>query len=730
MIAPEEIDDLPQSMREAARWLVWKEIPVPGKKPRKVPFYANGKPRHGVLDTPEDWAQLAPFDQALAALRSEQYTGLGFALGPDGTGNHWQGIDLDGVAAHPGLKLIADDLPGYTETSPSGQGVHAIGYGRRFPPLGSNGTGIEAYSSGRYFTVTGAEAGVSLPECLADFVDRVLKPKHTVAAATIHSAEVVDLLPAVTLAELRSALAAMRSDDRDLWVANGQRLKRLGESGRALWIEWSQQSDKFDPADAARVWDSFTADRTGHQAIFADAQRRGWINPLSGSVPTPAQPVAPSSLLTTLTNQLTPFTGDELAAAAIPHPHAFMSPDGRTGLFPVGEVTVIGAPGREGKTSAVMAIAVHYSLGWSLGGMAPLEVQSCLIYSAEDDRAQYARKAAAQHSKLSADNAERFRKNLIVPELHGPELAAWREIVRMEARQPVRGLIVEPLIEAILALKTAECPLGLVIFETASTLSDAEEDNPGHKTMIGALKHLAKSTGVAVILVHHTSQAAANNLPDLNISEADIRGGTTLVNNARQTHLLVNLASTRDPFPDGDARAVLRSLVAPGETERVTGLICLSSSKCAEPTPLFFRWEDTPHYGPRLVEIDPPKAVAGKSWRAMRALLAGAKAEARADKKAEAGQANVRLVVGAVEAITLAGEQATSSKVSAKCGRSPTWAKPYLTAAVESGELVRSTEQVPRAVGYTDVYRLAGGAHPWQSTPDPTATVDAPWSDK
>lgn len=426
-------------------------------------------------------------------------------------------------------------------------------------------------------------------------------------------------------------------------------------------------------------------------------------------------PAATSSLTDDVAAALTPLSVAEIDAARIPHAHAFLSPDGKTGLFPVGEVSIIGAPGREGKTSVVMVIAMHYALGWGLAGMAPAEVKSVLIYSAEDDREQYGRKAGAQYRHLSPDNAERFRKNLLIPDLHGPGISAWREIVRLEHRQPARGVIVEPLIEAINARADSEFPPGLVIFETASTLSDAEEDNPGHKAMIAALKHIAKRTGVAVVLVHHTSQAAANNLPDLMISEADIRGGTTLVNNARQTHLLVNLASSRDAFPDNDARTLLRTLVAQGETERVTALICLSSSKCAEPAPLFFRWHDTGDYGPRLVEIEPPAAVAGRSWRAVRGLLTGARAEIRADKKAAQGQANVRLCVRAVADLAERGEQPTARKVSVACGRSPTWARPYLDAAVETREVMVVVEPVPGGKGMADVFRPIPEGKPWQA---------------
>lgn len=716
-----QFDDLPAQMREARRWLLWRAIPVPGKKDRKVPFYVSGQPRNGELDTDADRAQLATFVLAVKALGRGNYSGLGFALGPDGTGQCWQGVDLDGLAQRPALQLLADDgLPGYTETSPSGNGLHAIGYGRPFSALGSNASGIEAYSAGRYFTVTADGAGLNAPACLASYVESTLKPQHSQhAPPTV--ADVAELVPPVTLSELRSALSSMRADDRSLWVANGQRLKRLGEPGRALWMEWSQQSDKFDPQDAARVWDSFTADRTGYQAVFADAQRAGWLNPLSGQVPAAT---APRAIESALEAAATPYTDAEFEASATPHPHAFMSADGRRGLFPSGEVSILAAPGREGKTTLVAAISKHYALGWALADMAPVEVGSVLLYSAEDDREQYARKFQAQRARLSEGDARRLQANVIVPDLHSEALAGWREIVRLEARQPARGAIIAPLIELIRKLRARECPLGLVIFETASTLSEAEEDNVGLRVLVSALKHIAKVTGVAVVLTHHTSQESAKSLPTLELSEAAIRGGTALVNNARQTFLAVNLGSVHDPFTDSDARTILKSLAAPGETARVTLLACLSSSKLADPYPMFFRWEDVDPYGPRAVEVETRGQVAGKSWRGVYKLLAGAKADAVADRRAEKEQANVRLVIRAVAELCEAGEYATVAKVSTKCGHGADWAKGRLAAAVEMGDLTRSTEQIPRTRGLADVYRPAGAELPWSDSSD---NPSAPW---
>lgn len=429
------------------------------------------------------------------------------------------------------------------------------------------------------------------------------------------------------------------------------------------------------------------------------------------------------------------FSRADIEAAKKPQPNAFMGGwKGQVGLFPVGEVTVIGAPGREGKTSVMMAIAQHYAIGRSLAGLSPETIKSVLIYSAEDDRDQYARKTGALLSKMVPAEASMLLDNLYVPDLHSEGISSWREIVTVPDRRPMRGRAVQALIDSIMPTLSQPMPLGLLIFETASTLSDAEEDNAGHKVMVSALKHIAKTTNTAVVLMHHTSQNAASQLPDLSISESDIRGGTTLVNNSRQCFLLVNLGSDKDPLPDADARTLLRALVAPGIDERVTALICLNSSKGMDPPPIFFRWDITEDFGPRLVEIKPPERVAGKSWKAVKAMLTGVRAEAKADKKAEAGQAHMRLVVDAVCAIAEAGEQPTAAKISAKCGKNPSWAKPYLAMGVELGELVRSTEQVPRTKGYTDVYRPPSDApKPWEkgdSMGDSMVSNDAPWSAK
>lgn len=132
---------LPQQLLGAKRWMLWKlqfgDPRHPSEKPRKVPYYVDSFQRCGALDLPEDIARLASYDDAMNVLvfGDSDYEGLGFALGPDGAGGFWRGIDLDDVSKNH-LSDLANALPSYVEMSPSGNGAHAIGTARSsFPSV-------------------------------------------------------------------------------------------------------------------------------------------------------------------------------------------------------------------------------------------------------------------------------------------------------------------------------------------------------------------------------------------------------------------------------------------------------------------------------------------------------------------------------------------------------------------------------------------------------------------
>jgi len=129
---------VPTELKGQPIWLLWREEPDAGKdKPKKVPYWANGRRRRGSMGAPEDVANLVTFGEALAAYNAalRRYAGIGIALLSDmGIG----ALDLDDCIDANGNPISDLDVQRvlkackdcYIERSPSGarpQGVWADG---------------------------------------------------------------------------------------------------------------------------------------------------------------------------------------------------------------------------------------------------------------------------------------------------------------------------------------------------------------------------------------------------------------------------------------------------------------------------------------------------------------------------------------------------------------------------------------------------------------------------
>ena len=412
----------------------------------------------------------------------------------------------------------------------------------------------------------------------------------------------------------------------------------------------------------------------------------------------------PPSRAELLAARLTPWSDAELDAAKEPHPHVFKA--GERGLFPVGEVTVIGARGREGKTTVMLAVATALCIERSLVGLWPMTGRSVVIYSAEDDRKQYARKVAAQRAVLPHGQGSQVMDRLIVPDLDAPGMEPLKRLVTVMDRQPMPTGTDTAIVEAIAPLMHGPHPPALLIFETLACLTDTEEDNRAFSVLTECLKRIARALQVAVAIVHHVSQASDSTLPDLSITPAALRGGTSLPSNTRQIFMLVNLGSETDPFPANDARTVLRQMVAPDHRERITVLVAMDTSKGEDPPPIFFRWLRT-DYGPAAVELGPLVQIEGKSWRKVREMTLAERGSRRDEARTNAREAGVDTVIRVVKELHASGKQPTANAVSLAVGRSPAWATPYLGQAAIDGLLVTAMEDVPRTKGKKMVYRPA-----------------------
>ena len=149
--------NVPAELKQLRQWLVWREE-IRDDKPTKVPYQVNGKKAKS--NNASTWT-----DYTTVCKHQERFDGIGFVFTP---GDLYTGVDLDNCIGEgkvqPWAKKILDRFQGkaYMEVSPSGKGIK-IWTLAKLPADAKNkvyidkstGEAIEAYNSGRYFTVTG-----------------------------------------------------------------------------------------------------------------------------------------------------------------------------------------------------------------------------------------------------------------------------------------------------------------------------------------------------------------------------------------------------------------------------------------------------------------------------------------------------------------------------------------------------------------------------------------------
>ena len=144
------LDCLPEELRQRHQWVVWKLEERDGK-PTKVPYIAGGSGKASSTDS-LTWRS---FEEAVQALETGRYNGIGFVFS---SGDPFAGVDLDDCRDPETGELeewaakIVEAFGSYAEVSQSGTGVHIIVKGKA--PNKKRGK-VEAYSSERYFTMTG-----------------------------------------------------------------------------------------------------------------------------------------------------------------------------------------------------------------------------------------------------------------------------------------------------------------------------------------------------------------------------------------------------------------------------------------------------------------------------------------------------------------------------------------------------------------------------------------------
>jgi regulatory protein RepA len=514
---------IPQKMRDARRWLVHLN---------KQPFYVDGTPRRGVLDSQEDVARLGTFEEAMQALQTGRSSGLGFALGPDGTGKSWQGVDFDKLHEHPDNAALLCESGSYLEASPSGLGFHIIGYGQPIQTLGSNGSGVEVYSGGRFFTVTGQGAPDQSLVCIADFVEQKVRPIHGGKVAALPAPTQPEIVTAETLQDLRSALPFINSDDRARWVAVGLALKSLGDVGRELFFEWSATSTKHEPVADGATWESFKPERTGYAAIFAEAQRNGWINPRRVS---PINTTQAGFGLVALPVGARPING------AFPTPQtitahewhsARSTPDCIVENLYYADVGVRIAPGGMGKTTLQLYESIHITLEMPLYGSKVHKSGVVVIITSEDSRAMLVARlrSIATSMILSPEQIATVMQRVLIVDVSGNGFKLTE--VRGDVVRPSAG--VDEIIETCRSVN----PVLIVIDPAVSFGVGESRVNDAEQGLIETARKLRSALNCCILYIHHSGK---QNARDKAVDQYAGRGGSAFADGARMVHVLQSL---------------------------------------------------------------------------------------------------------------------------------------------------------------------------------------------
>jgi putative DNA primase/helicase len=148
------VDNIPTRFTERPQWVMWKLEKRKGEF-TKVPYIAGGVGMASATDL-MTWR---PFEEALKALETGRYDGIGFVFS---SGDEFVGIDLDkcrnpetGEIEKWATEIINSVSYKYVEASPSGTGAHIITRGKLRD--GRKKGKIEVYGQEKFFTFTGVK---------------------------------------------------------------------------------------------------------------------------------------------------------------------------------------------------------------------------------------------------------------------------------------------------------------------------------------------------------------------------------------------------------------------------------------------------------------------------------------------------------------------------------------------------------------------------------------------
>jgi KaiC/GvpD/RAD55 family RecA-like ATPase len=484
---------VPRELWQYRQWVVWRY--EPGRdKPRKVPYYVTGARRSGDQGAPGDLANLATFEQAEEVYRAGGFDGVGLAILEE---SPIKAIDLDACvdangALLPQAEAILNQADSYSEFSPSGGGVRILAYGaipsvkamNKFGP----GRHLELFGTSGFVTITGNLLGEStVRPMVPEFRNWLCEQAGaTDKKAGNYPREIpLQFIDATQAEHLRSALQALDPDDYHQWINDGIALRCLGDAGLEIWLEQGRRSPRFDLQQALRKWAGFKPTKASYQSIFARAQDKGWVNPMSKGAAPAVAPIDPAESMLLTTRELAEIA-DALRWAVDD-----TIPENSIGML-------FGATGTY-KSFIALDYALHRA--WGMNWLGRKTRQATPIYIAAEGGAGLMKRLRAWHLKHGKDVMECPMRLLIRP------ISLTTQAV--DLRDAVKALGITP---------------GDIVIDTMSQTFNGEENSAKEvseffRQLGGVLREEFQCT---VLMVHHTGHSANDRARGSSVMEANL----------------------------------------------------------------------------------------------------------------------------------------------------------------------------------------------------------------
>lgn len=169
---PVLFEHIPLDLKMIPRWVLWRLVEVGEENNRrwsKLPVQSNGQSASST--NPATWTDFISVQHAYES-NPNKFDGIGFVFTQ---ADNLAGVDLDdcystteGGFINAAMQHIAEQVDGYMEVSPSGTGVKIFTRSTQFAAHTDHSIGFEAYSNGRFFTVTGHRISGSVPSTPQD----------------------------------------------------------------------------------------------------------------------------------------------------------------------------------------------------------------------------------------------------------------------------------------------------------------------------------------------------------------------------------------------------------------------------------------------------------------------------------------------------------------------------------------------------------------------------------